>query len=144
MGTGPDEAWREQRQRAVKAHADAQREQKAAQTEQARQLVAWFVRAAGERGLAPTPLTAPTYRGRGRYRTKLHGWYLDPSRSLAVGTDGEFYVLAVPNSIRARLAGVDVQPQPPPLIVGEGGRDGDSIPLQRLLQQRLDSGAAGP
>jgi hypothetical protein len=142
MGSDPGAAWREQRRRAVDVHARALQERKAAEVKQARRLIATFVRLASERGLAPTALTAPAYRGRGRYRTKLRGWYLDRSRSLAVDTEGEFYVLGVPNSVRARLAGADVRPQPPPLIVGEGGRDGDSISLRRLLQRRLDAGAA--
>ncbi|HEY3010522.1 MAG TPA: hypothetical protein VGJ63_21005 [Micromonosporaceae bacterium] len=141
MGTDPGAAWREQRQRAVEAHARAQEERRAAEMKQARQLIATFVRVAGEQGLAPTALTAPAYHGRGRYRTRLRGWYLDRGRSLAVDTDGEFYVLGVPNSIRARLTGANVKPQPPPLVVGEGGRDGESIPLRQLLQRRLDAGA---
>jgi hypothetical protein len=144
MGTDPGAAWREQRQRAVESHARARETRQAADVEQARQLIATFVRAAGERNLAPTALTAPAYQGRVRYRTKLRGWYLDAGRSLAVDTDGEFYVLGVPNSVRARLTGAHVRPQPPPLVVGEGGRDGESIPLQRLLQRRLDAGTAEP
>jgi hypothetical protein len=144
MGTDPGEAWREQRQRAVEAHARAREEHKSAEVERARQLIATFVRDAGQRGLEPIALTARAYQGGGRYRTKLRGWYLDPGRSLAVDTDGEFYVLGVPKSVRARLTGADVQPQPPPLVVGEGGRDGESLPLRDLLQRRLDAGAAWP
>jgi hypothetical protein len=140
MAIDPVADWRKQRERAVAAHARAQEERKAAEVRQARQLIATFIRAAANRGLAPTPLTAPAYHGRSRYRTTLRGWYLDRGRSLAVDTDGEFYVLGVPNSIRARLTGADVKPQPPPLVVGEGGRDGESIPLQQLLQRRLDAG----
>jgi hypothetical protein len=137
MATDPGAAWREQRQRAVDAHARAQEVRRAAEVRQARQLIATFVRRAGEQGLAPTALTAPAHHGRGRYRTELRGWYLDRGRSLAGDVDGGYYVFGVPNSIRARLKGVDVRPQPPPLIVGEGGRDGESIPLQELLQRRL-------
>jgi hypothetical protein len=137
MGTDPDAAWREQRLRAVESHARAQRETAAARSEQARRLIAEFVRTATERGPAPVALTAPAYHGRTRYRTKLRGWYLDAGRSLAVGTDGEFYVLGVPNSVRARLLGADVRPTAPPLIVGEGGRDGEAIALSELLERRL-------
>ena len=133
--------WREQRQRAVEAHARAQQDAKDARTAEARRLIADFVRAASERGVAPTALTAPAYNGRGRYRTKLRGWYLDPRRSMAVDTGGEFYVLGVPNSLKARLVGADPAPQPPPLVIGEGGRDGESIALKDLLQRRLDAGS---
>ena len=107
---------------------------------QARQLVAEFARAAQERGLPTTDLTARAYNGRTRYRTGLRGWYVRADRSLAVGTDGEWYVLSVPASLRARLTGVTLQPQQPRLIVGEGARDGESMPLQALLQRRLDAG----
>jgi len=140
MGTDADAEWREQRQRAVDAHGRAQRERKAAEAAQARQLIATFLRDAAERGIQPIALTAPAYEGRGRYRTKLRGWYINRARSLAVDTDGEFYVLGVPNSIRARLTGADLRPQPPPLIVGEGGKDGEAIALRELLQRLLDGG----
>jgi hypothetical protein len=140
MGTDAGEAWRERRQHAFEAHARAQREAAAARTEQARRQIAEFVRAAAERGLAPTALTAPAHHGRARYRTKLRGWYLDTPRTLAVDTAGEFYALGVPNSVRARLFGADVHPMAPPLVVGEGGRDGEAIALQELLQRRLGCG----
>jgi hypothetical protein len=141
MGTDAgDEAWREQRLRAVEAHARAQRETKAAKVRQARELIATFLREAAQRGVAPVALRAPAFHGGHRYRTGLRGWYINAARTLAVGTDGEFYVLGVPNSARALLLGADVEPQPPPLIVGEGGRDGEAIALQELLQRRLDAG----
>jgi hypothetical protein len=53
-------------------------------------------------------------------------------------------VLTVPASLRARVTGVVVQPQDPRLIVGEGGRDGESMPLAALLRQRLDAGDDWP
>ena len=140
MGTDADADWHDQRQRAVDAHARAQRERKAREAAEAKQLIAAFLRDAGERGLATVALTAPAYEGRARYRTKLRGWYINRARSLAVDTDGEFYVLGVPNSIKARLTGADARPQPPPLIVGEGGKDGEAIALKELLQRLLDNG----
>ena len=140
MDSDPVAAWREERQRAVEAHARAQQASKAARADQAREMIADFLRAAAERGVEPTALTAPAYNGRGRYRTKLRGWYLDPQRSLAVDTDGDFFVLGVPNSLKARLVGADPAPQPPPLVIGEGGRDGESIALKELLRRRLDAG----
>jgi hypothetical protein len=138
MGTGSD-AWRERRDLAVAHHAAEQERRRAAEVRQARQLVADFVRAAQERGLRPTDLTARAYNGRTRYRTGLRGWYVRADRSAAVGTDGEWYVLSVPASLRARLTGVTVAPQEPRLVVGEGGRDGESMPLKTLLQRRLDA-----
>jgi hypothetical protein len=142
MGTADDEraAWQEQRGRAISAHAAADARRKAAEIEQARELVAQFVRQARERGLRLTPLAARAYNGRTRYRTGLRGWYLRPDRSLAIGGDGQFYILSVPATVRARFTGAVVQPQPPRLVIGEGGRDGESIPLQVLLRRRLDAG----
>ncbi|HEV7712398.1 MAG TPA: hypothetical protein VGP16_29675 [Asanoa sp.] len=139
MGTEADAAWLAQRGRAIEAHARAQEVRRAREAEQAAELIASFVRDAVARGLAPTALTALGHRGRVRYRTKLSGWYLDRDRSRAVDTEGRFYLLVVADSVRARLAGVDVEPRPAPLVIGEGGRDGESIPLRTLLQRRLDT-----
>jgi hypothetical protein len=57
-----------------------------------------------------------------------------------VGEDGSFYILSVPGGLRARFTGVTVPPSDPPLVVGAGGRDGESIPLPDLLRLRLDAG----
>ncbi len=43
-------------------------------------------------------------------------------------------------SLRSLVAGADVPPADPPLTVGKGGRDGESMPLEELLQIRLDAG----
>ena len=59
---------------------------------------------------------------------------------MAIGTDGEFYLLTVPASLRARLRGVDLTPSDPPLQVGRSAVDGESISLAELLQRRLDAG----
>ncbi|MCM0676316.1 hypothetical protein NCC78_16695, partial [Micromonospora phytophila] len=92
---------------------------------------------AARRGLATTRLTARSYDGRGRYRTRLRGWYIDRARTRAVDVDGRFHLLTVPGGLRARLLGADPEPAPPPLVVGAGGRDGESIPLRTLLARRL-------
>ncbi|MBQ1075051.1 hypothetical protein KBX06_18040 [Micromonospora sp. C31] len=138
---GPD--WRERQRQAVSAHAAADERRRAAERAEAAELVARFVAEAVRRGLPPTPLTARSYDGRGRYRTRLRGWYVDRARSRAVDTDGRFHLLTVPGGLRARLFGADPEPSPPPLVVGAGGRDGESIPLAVLLARRLD-GPDGP
>jgi hypothetical protein len=137
-------AWPEQRRRAVAAHGAALERRKAVEAAQARELVAAFVREARERALPTTPLMARGYGSRARYRTGLRGWHLVADSSLAVGDDGGFYVLAVPVSWRARFVGVRVRTQDPPLIVGEGGGDGESIPLRTLLRRRLDAAQEWP
>ena len=127
------------------ARADAAAEQlaalerrKARESDRAREMIAAFVEACGARGLAPEPLRVTAYDGRTTYRTPLHGWYLKPDRTVGVGTDSGFYVLTTPKTLGARLHGVTPEPQDPPLQVGAGGRDGDSIALDALLALRLD------
>lgn len=133
------EIWREKRARTINAHAAAHQRDRAVETAMARQVVAQFVNEASARGLPAAPLRARA--GRSTYRTRLRGWYL--TRDVAVGEDGELYLLTVPASLRARIAGAELVPHQPGLIVGEGGRDGESIPLRTLVQRRLAAGA-GP
>ncbi|BCL16661.1 MULTISPECIES: hypothetical protein [Micromonospora] len=144
MGEGDGRDWREQRQRAVRAHAAADERRRAAERAEAADLVAGFVAEAIRRGLRPTPLVAGSYSGGGRYRTGLTGWYVDRAATRAVDVEGRFYLLTVPGGLRARLFGATPRPHPAPLIVGEGGRDGDSVPLRELLSRRLDAGDDWP
>jgi hypothetical protein len=128
----------------VAARGAALQRQTAAENARARQLVARFAEQARERGLRTSELTARAYHGRGRYRTGLRGWYLRPGGVLAVGVDGEFYVLTVPASVRARFTGVSVPPTQPRLVIGEGARDGDRVALEELLRLRLAAGDDWP
>jgi hypothetical protein len=137
-------AWLEQRRQAVDGHAAALEAGRAAEAEKAAALLADFVRRATERGLTPAVLSAQSFNGRTTYRTKLRGWYLKSNRSVAVGTDGRFYALTVPSSLRARLTGADVEPSTPRLVIGAGGRDGETMPLAELLERRLEAGADWP
>jgi len=137
-------AWDEQRRRAVDGHAAAFEASRAAEAAEAAALLADFVRQAGERGLTPSVLSAKSFDGRATYRTKLRGWYLKKNKSVAVGADGEYYVLTVPSSLRARFAGADVRPSVPRLVVGAGGGDGETLPLAQLLRRRLDAGVTWP
>jgi len=113
---------------------------RAAETEQARALLAGFVRDARARGLPTARLKARATNGRAVYRTSLTGWYLKRNGSLAVDEAARFYVLSAPPSLAARWRGADVPPSDPPLVVGVGGRDGESMPLAELLALRLDAG----
>lgn len=89
-------------------------------------------------GVEPRPLRAPVVGSGSSYRTGLTGWYLRRNRSLGVDTDANFYILGTPASLKARLFGVHVLASDPPLIIGLGARDGESLPLSQLLQHRLD------
>jgi hypothetical protein len=136
--------WTERRRQAIAGHAAAFEESRTAEAREAGTLLNDFVRRATERGLPPHPLSARTFDGRATYRTHVRGWYLKSNRSVAVGEDGKYYVLTVPASLRARLAGADPSPSTPRLIVGAGGGDGETVPLAMLLDQRLDAGVSWP
>ncbi|MEV1328698.1 hypothetical protein AB0J20_03870 [Micromonospora costi] len=140
MGADDGLEWAERQRRAARAHAEADARRRAAEHAEAAQIVAWFVAEATRRGLRPTRLSARSYDGRGRYRTRLTGWYVDRARTRAVDVDGRWHLLTAPGGLRARLVGAEPEPSPPPLIVGEGGRDGESIPLRVLLTRRLGAG----
>jgi hypothetical protein len=137
-------AWHEQRRRAVAGQAAALEAGRAAEAKQAAALIADFVARATMLGIEPTVLVAQSYDGRALYRTTLRGWYLKKNRSVAVGADGEYYALTVPASLRARFIGAEVEPTTPRLVVGAGGGDGETMPLARLLQRRLDAGVSWP
>jgi hypothetical protein len=137
-------AWPERRRQAVAAHAAAQAADRAAEARQAAELLAAFVRRAASRGLPPRPLSARTFDGRSTYRTRVRGWYLKSNRSVAVGEDGGYYVLSVPSSLRSRFAGAPLEPSVPRLIVGAGGGDGETVPLAKLLDRRLEAGVDWP
>ena len=61
-------------------------------------------------------------------------------RTIAVGEDGRYYSLLVPDRVTALVTGVRPEPERPRMIIGEGGRDGESIPLRQLLSRILDEG----
>jgi hypothetical protein len=142
MTSGDPEEWRRQRAHAVAAHAADAARRLEVETAQARRLIADFAEAAATRGLRTSALMARGYSGRGRFRTGLTGWYLRPD--IAVGTDGEFYLLTAPDSVRGRLSGVTLVPAQPRLVVGEGARDGERISLTELLDLRLAAGDDWP
>lgn len=99
-----------------------------------------FVARAAASGLPPEPLRARGYAGRRTYRTPLRGWYLRLDRSCAVGEDGLFYLLAVPDGLRGAVRGVGLTPSDPVLVLGRGSRDGDSVALVDALARLLPPG----
>ena len=110
-----------------------------AESIKAQQQIDQFLRDAEAAGLAPEPLKAALFTGQ-RVKTDKTGWYLRKNESVAVGTDGGYYILTVPGGFKERLRGVKLQPSPPPLIVGKGGRDGETGDLSEFLQRRLEQG----
>jgi hypothetical protein len=117
--------------------AQAKRHHSERESAEAQLLIDRFVAAAKEAGLATEELKARPWSGRGRYRTGIEGWYLRRDHSIGVGVDGRYYLLATPPVRLGRWRTVPVEPSPPPLVVGRGARDGESIDLKALLELRL-------
>ncbi|MGY1810094.1 hypothetical protein ACI8AF_22225 [Blastococcus sp. SYSU D00669] len=125
-------------------HVEAQRRRDEEESAKAQVLVDRFVAQATAAGLATEELTARPWTGRGRYRTGVRGWYLLRDRSVGVGVDGGYYVLLVPPVRFGRWRTADIAPTPPPLQVGKGARDGESIALAAALEVRLQWPETGP
>jgi hypothetical protein len=100
-------------------------------------MLATFVAAAARTGLEPEALEVKGYGGRGTARTPLRGWYLRTDRTAAVDVDGTFYLLIAPLTLLDRVRGVRPPSSPPPLVLGAGGKDGDSIDLPDALERVL-------
>ena len=121
------------------AHAEALKRRGEQESAEAQVLVDRFVARATEAGLPTDELTARPWSGRGRYRTGVVGWYLRRDRSVGVGQDGSYYVLVVAPQRFGRWRTITLEPSPPPLQVGKGARDGESVALDVLLESRLQS-----
>jgi hypothetical protein len=134
-----EDAAKRRAERAERAeyHAEAQRRRSEQEAAEAQVLIDRFVGQATQAGLATEELTARPWSGRGRYRTGVIGWYLRRDRSVGVGLDGGYYVLVVAPERFGRWRTVPVAPSPPPLQVGQGARDGESVALDVLLEMRL-------
>src|SRR3954464_11103744 len=109
------------------------------ESKRAQSLIDAFVAEARARGIVPEPLRATLFSGQS-VKTDQVGWYLRTRGGLAIGADGRYYVLTVPGGLRERLTGVKLQPSPPPLVIGKGGRDGESGSLSDFLTWRLAAG----
>ena len=136
--------WARRRREAAQEHADRLARRRAAEAARAREMVHGFAREARERGIVPGSLLARAGDRKPTYRTGLTGWYLTRDGSLGVTTDGDYYHLASPRSLQARLFGIHLEPAEPPLQVGAGGRDGESMALDGLLAMRLEAGNDWP
>ncbi|HYP44017.1 MAG TPA: hypothetical protein VEQ66_02345 [Propionibacteriaceae bacterium] len=113
--------------------------QERAESVKAQQLIEQFLADAQAAGIAPEPLKATLYTGQS-VKTDKRGWYLRKNQSVAIGDDGAYYILTVPGGWTERLRGVKLTPTPPPLIVGKGGRDGETGDIAEFLRARLSDG----
>lgn len=96
-----------------------------------------FVATAKSRGLTPEPLRAQLMDGT-RVKSDQVGWYLNKARTLAIAPDGRFFQLLTNGGRLARFTGVKLSPSPPPLVIGRGGRDGETGDLKDFLARALD------
>jgi hypothetical protein len=118
-------------------HLEAQRRRREEESAKAQVFIDRFVEQATLAGLPTEELMARPWSGRSRYRTGVVGWYLRRDRSVGVGQDGGYYVLTVSPERFGRWRTIPVSPTPPPLQVGQGARDGESVALEVLLEMRL-------
>lgn len=129
---------RDERAAQADYHVAAQQRRDREESVKAQVLLDAFVEQATQAGVPTEELTARPWSGGGRYKTGVVGWYLKRDQSVGVGADGRFYVLVVAPQRFGRWRTVAVEPTPPPLQVGKGGRDGDSVALDTLLEKRIE------
>lgn len=108
----------------------------AAEARAAQEQLDAFVARLESAGAAPEPLQATLLNGT-RVKTDLVGWYLNRARTLAVTPDRRYYQLVTAGSVLARFTGVTVQPTSPTLVIGRGGRDGETGDLADFLARAL-------
>jgi hypothetical protein len=137
-----DEQWARQRAEAVRLQGERLQARQDAEHSRAEALLREFVAAARAAGLVPVPLRVQGYGGRGTARTPLQGWYLRVDRTAGVSTDGDFLVLTAPVGLLDRVRGIRPEPRRPPLLLGAGGKDGDSISLNDALERLLPGWSA--
>lgn len=126
---------------ALAARLDRQRQ---AESAQATAKIQAFVERARAAGMQPQRLHARPYSGRTLLKTNIVGWYIKRDCSVGIGIDGGFYLLHAPGGLSARLKGVHLEPADPPLELGRGARDGESMPLETALAIRLEAGNTWP
>jgi len=130
------DSWVHQRTQAAAIQASRLAERQDAEHRKAEALLAEFLPVVKARGPAPVELLVQGYGGQGSAKSNLRGWYLRNNRTCALGTDGKFYVLIAPLSrLHPRFMRINVRPTRPPMILGEGGKDGDTIDLADALER---------
>jgi hypothetical protein len=115
-----------------------------AESAQAAALVSAFAKQAKKSGITPERLSARPYSGRSLLKTNVTGWYINRACSVGVSVEGDFYLLHAPGGVSARFRGVHLEPSDPPLELGRGARDGESMPMDTALAVRLEAGNTWP
>lgn len=129
--------WSEQRREAAAEHAERLRRREAAENARAQELLDAFAAAALRAGLPAETLKVRGYSGSRVASSDVTGWYVRQDQSMGVGTDGRLYILTAPLGVLDRWRRVHLTPIAPPLVLGAGGRDGDSIDLADALERLL-------
>lgn len=125
------------RAEAARIRLELAQQQARAEATEAQALIDEFVREAKARGIQSVPLKATTFDGH-KVRTDKRGWYLRQNHSVAIDEDGGYHFLVVPGGWGARLRGVSLPGTQPQLVVGRGGRDGETGYLKEFLQWVLE------
>lgn len=126
-----------ERQKAARIRHELSQGNARAEAAQAQVLIDEFVAAAHAKGIAPRPLKAKTLDGH-VVKTDKVGWYLRTNKSLAIDVDGNYYSLTVPGGLKERIRGVKLTPGLAPMVIGRGGRDGETGDLKEFLAWVLD------
>lgn len=128
--------WQARRREAAAEQERRLRARKAVESTKAQAIIDAFLARAATDAQPPVPLVVRGRHG-GSAKTPLEGWYLKTDNSVAVATDGHFYVLIQDLTLRERMRGYRPLPVDPPLIVGEGGGDGETIDMDAALELHL-------
>ncbi len=131
-------SWREQKSLNARHLAEELERRQKRESEQAAAMLREFVAQATAKRIEPVRLYARGYNGSTRYKTNVVGWYLKQNESVAVDTDANFYVLSVQGGLVARFTGTTVAPSDPPLVLGLGGRDGESLDMKEAIDRILN------
>ncbi|AQP48252.1 hypothetical protein BW730_12805 [Tessaracoccus aquimaris] len=126
-----------ERQKAARKRHELNEGAARAEAARAKVLIDQFIEDADAAGLVPRALKARTLDGH-LVKTDKVGWYLRTNHSVAIDTDGNYYTLVVPGGWKERLRGVKLQPTLAPLVIGRGGRDGETGDLKEFLAWTLD------
>ncbi|MDU7361599.1 MAG: hypothetical protein E7L00_10390 [Propionibacteriaceae bacterium] len=126
-----------ERAEAARIRLELAEQQARAEAQEAQVLIDDFVRKASEQGIRPVPLLATTYNGH-KVKTDKRGWYLRQNHTVAIDEDGGFHHLVVGGGFMERIRGVKLPGTQPTLVVGRGGRDGETGFLREFLQWVLE------
>lgn len=120
------------RQRAARIRHELSQGHARAEAAQAKVLIDEFIAEARARGIEPRPLKATLLSGH-IVKTDKVGWYLRNNHSVAIDVDGNYYTMTVPGGLMERVRGVKLEPTLAPLVIGRGGRDGETGDLKEFL-----------